>query len=151
MIEGVKIKQLRVVPDERGKLMEMLRADDEIFEKFGQVYVTTTYPQVIKAWHYHKKQNDNFAVVKGMIKLALFDARKDSKTYNQVQELFVGEYNPVLVHVPKGVYHGWKCIGQQEAIIINCPTEVYNYDDPDEFRLPYDTDEIPYNWDIKMG
>jgi len=151
MIEGVKIKKLKVIPDERGRLMEILRGDEQIFQRFGQVYMTTTYPGVIKAWHYHKIQTDNIAVVKGMLKVALYDPREGSSTRGEVDQFFIGEHNPLLIQVPPQVYHGWKCISEQEAIVINCPTEPYNYKDPDEYRLPFDTDQIPYDWAIKMG
>jgi len=151
MIDGVKIKKLKVIPDERGRLMEILRGDEEMFQKFGQVYMTTTYPGVIKAWHYHKIQTDNIAVVKGMLKVALYDPREGSPTRGEVDEFFIGEHNPLLIQVPPQVYHGWKCISEQEAIVINCPTEPYNYRNPDEYRLPFDTDQIPYDWTIKMG
>jgi len=150
MIDGVKIKKLKVIPDERGRLMEILRGDEEMFQKFGQVYMTTTYPGVIKAWHYHKIQTDNIAVVKGMLKVALYDPREGSPTRGEVDEFFIGEHNPLLIQVPPQVYHGWKCISEQEAIVINCPTEPYNYKNPDEYRLPFDTDQIPYDWAIKM-
>ena len=149
MIDGVKVKRLKVLPDERGRLMEILRCDDAEFEKFGQVYMTTVYPGVVKAWHYHKIQTDNFAVVKGMLKLALYDAREDSPTKGEVAELFLGEHNPILVHVPCGVYHGFKGIGPEEAIVVNCPTEPYNREQPDEYRLDAHADEIPYDWTRK--
>lgn len=151
MIDGVKVKKLKVIPDERGRLMEILRSDEEVFTKFGQVYVTTTYPQAIKAWHLHKIQTDNIAVVKGMLKLALFDPREDSPTRGEVNEFFVGEHNPQLVQIPSGIYHGWKCISESEAVALNCPTEPYNYENPDEYRLPYDAKEIPYSWELKHG
>jgi len=151
MIDGVKVKKLRVIPDERGRLMEILRSDDELFSKFGQVYVTTVYPGIVKAWHLHKIQTDNVAALKGMIKLALYDSRENSSTKGEVNEFFIGEHNPSLVQIPKGVYHGWKCISESEAIVVNCPTEVYNYEKPDEYRLPYNTDQIPYDWEIKHG
>ena len=151
MIEGVGIKRLKVIPDERGHVMEILRSDDEFFEKFGQVYLTTTLPGVVKAWHLHKIQDDNVACVKGMIKLALCDLREDSPTHGEVMEIFMGEHKPILVHIPKEVYHGWKCVSENEAYIINCPTELFNYQKPDEHRLPYDADKIPYDWKIKMG
>ncbi|HOL22703.1 MAG TPA: dTDP-4-dehydrorhamnose 3,5-epimerase family protein [bacterium] len=147
LIEGVKIKKLKVIPDERGRLMEILRNDDEVFEKFGQVYLTTVYPCVVKAWHSHKFQNDNIAVVKGMLKLVLCDLREGSKTYKLINEFFIGEHNPILVHIPAGVYHGFKGIGEEEALVINVPTNTYNYKDPDELRLPFDTGQIPYNWE----
>ncbi len=151
MIDGVKVKNLKVIPDERGRLMEILRNDEELFDQFGQVYMTTTYPGIIKAWHLHKLQTDNIAVVKGMLKLALYDDREGSPTKGEVNEFFIGEHNPALVQVPKDVYHGWKCISETEAVVLNIPTHVYNYKEPDEHRLPYDTDKIPYDWSVKHG
>ncbi len=151
MIDGVKIKKLKVIPDERGRLMEMLRSDDELFIKFGQVYMTTAYPGVVKAWHYHKKQVDNFVVVKGMMKVVLCDNRKDSPTHGEVNEFFMGEHNPILLQIPANVYHGFKCISEREAIVINCSTEPYNPNSPDEYRIPPDSKEIPYDWKRKDG
>ena len=151
MIEGVSIKKLKVIPDERGRLMEIFRRDDELFSGFGQVYMTTAYPGVVKGWHYHKKQDDNMAVVKGTMKIVLYDGREDSPTYREVNEFFAGEHNPVLVHIPRYVYHGFKCVSPEEAIVINTPTEVYDYAQPDEFRVhPHDND-IPYDWGRKDG
>jgi dTDP-4-dehydrorhamnose 3,5-epimerase len=147
-IDGVWIKPLSVIPDERGRLMEILRSDDEGFLKFGQVYVSTTYPGVVKAWHLHKVQDDNFCCVKGMVKLVLFDGRDDSPTKGTVMEHFIGEHNPVLVLVPPGVHHGWKCISERESIVINIPSEPYNRESPDEYREPWDSPTIPYSWDI---
>jgi dTDP-4-dehydrorhamnose 3,5-epimerase len=151
MIEGVKIKQLRVIPDQRGRLMEILRADDDFFVKFGQVYMTTTYPSVVKAWHLHKKQTDNVACLQGTIKLAVYDPREDSPTYKEVNEFYLGIHNALLVQLPAGVYHGWMCVSLEEAIVVNVPTEVYDREDPDEFRLdPYQND-IPYDWRKRDG
>jgi dTDP-4-dehydrorhamnose 3,5-epimerase len=151
MIDGVALKVLAVIPDERGRLMEILRSDDDIFTGFGQVYLTTTYPQVVKAWHYHKKQDDYISCVKGMIKLVLYDAREGSSTQGEINVFYIGDYNARLVRVPRMVYHGWKCIGEEEALIINTPTAVYNYADPDEFRLDPHENDIPYTWEREDG
>lgn len=151
MIEGVKIKKLRVIPDERGRLMEIFRSDDDLFSKFGQVYMSTTYPGVVKAWHLHKEQTDNVACVHGMIKLALYDARENSQTYKEIAQFFMGVHNPLLVQIPEEVYHGWMCVSEEEALIINIPTEVYNYEKPDEHRLDPHKNNIPYNWGRKDG
>ena len=145
-IHGVQTKPLKVIPDERGRLMEILRCDDALFRKLGQVYMTTVYPGVVKAWHYHKVQYDSFAVVRGMLKLALYDPREDSPTRGQVQEFFIGEHNPLLVRVPPEVQHGWKCVSPDEAYVVNAPTELYDYEHPDQDELPADTDLIPYDW-----
>lgn len=151
MIEGVKTKKLKVIPDERGRLMEMLRSDDDLFIKFGQVYLTTGYPGVVKGWHYHKKQHDNFIVVKGMMKVVLYDRREDSKTYREINEFFMGEYNPILLQIPPLVLHGFKCISENEALVVNLPTELFDYKSPDEFRVDPSSSEIPYDWDVKNG
>ncbi len=146
MIDGVKLKKLKWIPDERGRLMEILRGSDEIFEKFGQAYITTIYPGVVKAWHHHKKQVDNFTVLHGMAKIVLYDGRPGSPTKGEVLELFVGDFCPMLIQVPKEVLHGFKGTGEREALILNIPSEEYNRDDPDEYRLdPHDND-IPYDW-----
>ena len=100
MIEGVKIKRLKVIPDERGMLMEMMRDDDEFFQKFGQVYLSVVYPGVVKGWHYHKKQTDHFVFVKGNAKVVLYDNREGSKTKGEINEFFMGEYNPILLVIP---------------------------------------------------
>jgi dTDP-4-dehydrorhamnose 3,5-epimerase len=151
MIDGVIVKKLRVIPDERGRLMELLRCDDPFFEKFGQAYMTTALPGVVKAWHYHKEQTDHFAVVKGMAKVVLYDDRDDSPTRGEVNEFFMGEHNPILVRIPKGVHHGFKNVGLDECIIVNCPSRPYNYDSPDEFRLDPHQNDIPYDWARKDG
>jgi dTDP-4-dehydrorhamnose 3,5-epimerase len=151
MIDGVTIKNLKVIPDERGRLMEILRNDDAMFEKFGQVYMTTAFPGVVKGWHFHKKQSDNMAVVRGTMKIVLYDSREGSPTFGEVNEFFAGVHNPILVHIPPYVYHGFKCVSQEEAIVVNTPTETYNYDDPDEFRVHPHENDIPYDWSRRDG
>ncbi len=150
-IEGVAVKPLKVIPDDRGRLMEIMRADDELFSQFGQVYMTTTYPDVVKAWHMHKLQTDNMCAVVGMFRLALFDSRHGSPTKGVLQEVYMGEHRPVVVRIPPGVYHGWLCVSEREGVVINVPDLVYNYSQPDEYRLPPDSDEIPYDWRRKNG
>jgi len=149
MIAGVEIKQLKPNADERGFLMEILREDDELFAHFGQVYVSLNYPGVVRAWHYHKLQDDLMAVVKGMIKLVLYDAREGSPTQGQVEEHFLGEHNNILVKIPIGVLHGYKTIGVEPSLLLNFPNRAYNRTQPDEYRLPWDTPEIPYDWALK--
>lgn len=147
MIDGVQLKQLKPIPDERGRVMEMLRSDDPFFKKFGYVYLTTAYPGVVKGWHYHKKQTDHFVVVKGMMKVVLFDDRPDSPSRGEVNEFFMGIDNPILLQIPPGVYHGFKCVSEEEAMVINIPDHLY--DPQDEYRVdPHDND-IPYDWTRK--
>jgi len=151
VIDGVKARRAKVLPDERGRLGEIMRSDDRWFEKFGQVYFTTTYPGVVKAWHYHKKQTDHFYVVKGMVKIALYDRRKDSPTQGVVNELYLGEHCPGLLRIPPGVLHGWMCVSQKEAYIVNVVSKKYNYAKPDEFRKDAHDNNIPYSWTRNDG
>lgn len=151
MIDGVRVKALNVHCDERGRLMEILRSDDELFQGFGQVYLTTSYSGVVKAWHYHKKQTDHLVVVGGMARIALYDMREHSPTHGEVKEFFAGVHNPILVKVPPMVCHGYKCISEGEALIINVPTEVYDYKHPDEHRIPPYDPSIPFDWSRHDG
>lgn len=151
LIEGVTVKKLNPILDERGYLQECFRSDWPMFEKFGQAYITVAFPNVIKAWHYHKIQTDNMVCLVGNAKLVLCDNRKESSTFKKINEFFFGEKNPILITIPNHIWHGFKAIGNKKAIILNCPTELYNYSNPDEYRLPYDADEIDYDWEIKMG
>ena len=147
MIDGVSIKQLKKIPDERGCIFHMLRNDDPVFEKFGEIYFSKVYPGVIKAWHIHTKMILNYAVVSGMIKLVLYDDRKNSKTKGEVMEIFLGDENYSLVKIPVGVWNGFKGIGTKEAIVANCASMPH---DPDEIKRkdPF-TKDIPYDWELK--
>ena len=103
LIDGVAVRQGKVLPDERCRLGEIMRADDPWFEKFGQVYFTATYPDVVKAWHYHRKQTDHFYVIKGTVKAALYDERKDSATCGVINQIYLSEHTPGLLRIPPGV------------------------------------------------
>jgi len=149
LIVGVRVRPLRWIPDDRGFLMELLRSDWPEFDRFGQAYVTACYPGAVKAWHYHKKQWDHFVCIAGMARVVLYDAREDSPTRGVVNEFHIGYLNPCLIKVPPLVYHGFTAEGGQAALIVNFPTELYDYDQPDEYRLPYDDPSIPYDWRIR--
>ncbi len=151
IIKDVKIKKLKVIPDERGRLMEILRNDDDLFVQFGQVYITVVYPEVVKAWHYHKKQCDNIVVLTGMARIVLYDNRENSTTYKIVNEFFMGIHNPILLHIPTNVFHGFENIYNEEVMVLNIPSEVYNYDNPDELRIDPFNNEIPVKWNAKIG
>jgi dTDP-4-dehydrorhamnose 3,5-epimerase len=136
MIEGVRVKKLRVIPDERGRLMEILRVSETKVQPL-QVYLTTAYEGVIKDkehFHMHKKQTDFFCCIKGKIRLVLIDTRKNSKTKGEINEFEIGEGNFCLITIPKGVLHAFKSL-KDEAYIINCIDHEYNRQNPDEFRI----------------
>ena len=147
MIESVKLNNLNRICDERGSIWHMLRSDSEHFEQFGEIYFATIYPGVIKGWHEHTKQTQNYAVVTGMIKLVLYDNRVNSPTYQKLEEVFVGDENYKLVTIPPGVVNGYKSITPERAIVANCstlphqPGEMIRYDPNDSF--------IDYTWDVK--
>lgn len=150
-IEGVVVKKLPLIPDQRGYLMEMLRSDWPEFERFSQAYLTACYNGIIKAWHYHKLQTDHFVCVAGMAKVVLYDSRENSPTRGLVNEFHMGQLNPILLKIPPLVYHGFTAEGNSTALIINFPTELYNYQQPDEHRLTYNDPSIPYSWEVKHG
>jgi len=146
LIDGVWVKQLKPIVDERGKLMELLRSDEPIFEGFGQSYVTFCNPRIVKGWHYHKRQVDHFVCLGGEAKVVLYDSREGSKTHGLVNEFILSLAHSVLVKVPTYVLHGFTAVGGHEAMVLNFPTAVYNYSSPDEFRKDPFSPEIPYDW-----
>jgi dTDP-4-dehydrorhamnose 3,5-epimerase len=149
MIDGVRIHPLRQIPDERGKVMHMLRADAPHFETFGEIYFSVVNPGVVKGWHLHHRMTINYAVVTGMIKLVLYDDRQGSPTHKEVQEIFVGESNYALVTVPPMVWNGFKGIAARPSIVANCATIPH---DPTEVeRLDPFKSHIPYDWSLKHG
>ncbi|TET37483.1 MAG: dTDP-4-dehydrorhamnose 3,5-epimerase [Planctomycetota bacterium] len=150
-IDGVKVKELKVIPDERGKLFEILRRDDEMFTGFGQAYITTCKPGVIKAWHHHKHQTDNFCPLNGKTQVGLYDAREDSPTCGTSMSLEVDPAaQPILIQIPPGVLHGMTPLEDSEVMLLNIPTNTYNYDSPDEFREPFD--KFPdFEWKTPVG
>ncbi|HOV79028.1 MAG TPA: dTDP-4-dehydrorhamnose 3,5-epimerase family protein [Bacillota bacterium] len=151
LIKDVVVKQLKIIPDDRGYLMEIMRKDWPEFMQFAQSYMTACYPGIYKAWHYHKRQYDHFVCVSGMAKVVLYDTREDSLTKGKINVFHMGHLNSILLRIPPYVYHGFTAEGGQPAIIINFPTELYNYKEPDEYRLPYNDPSIPYNWEVKHG
>lgn len=146
LIDGVAIKKLKLIRDERGMLTEILRSDEPLFDRFGQIYVTVCKPQVVKGWHYHKVQWDHFVCLQGVAKVVLYDARQKSKTQGKINEFVIGWENPLLIKIPPFVYHGFTALGEKEAMILNIPTQAYRYSDPDEFRINPFSQEIPYDW-----
>lgn len=147
MIEGVEVHPLKRIPDERGQVMHMLKATDAHFERFGEIYFSMVYPDVVKGWHRHSRMTINYAVPVGTIKLVLYDDRSGSPTRAQVQELCIGESNYCLVKVPPMVWNGFKGVGAVPAIVANCATIPH---DPTEIeRLDPLSDRLPYDWGLK--
>ena len=149
MIQGVSIRSLKQIPDERGKVMHMLRYDDPWFEKFGEIYFSVVYPEVIKGWHLHKIMTLNYAVVSGTIKLVLYDDREDSPTRGEVQEIFTGEDAYALITIPPNVWNGFKGIGVKPAIVANCATTPH--DSAEIIRMDPFSSNIPYDWNLRHG
>ena len=144
MIEGVLINKLKQIPDERGAIYHMLRRDNDHFIEFGEIYFSIAFPGIIKGWHEHTKQIQNYAVIDGKIKLVLFDNRSNSRTYKEIDEIFLGEENYSLVTIPTGIITAYKCISKKNSILANCstlphdPNEMINYD--------FNGDKVPYDW-----
>ena len=147
MIAGVQITLRKIIPDDRGKIMHIMKSTDSQFTAFGEVYCSTVYPGVVKGWHMHKKMTLNYVVLKGNIKFVLYDDRPESETYKQIQEIYIGENQYVMVTVPPNIWNGFKGIGTEEAFVINF-TDIPH--DPEEIvRMdPHQNTIFNYNWTV---
>jgi len=148
LIQGIEIRKLEKHADERGFLCEIARKDWDIYEDFAMAYFSTTYPGVVRAWHRHPKtkQQDHMCFLQGAAKVVVYDDREHSPTRGLVNEFVVGEDNLTLIKIPGECWHGFKALGIRPTILVNLPDKLYDYQVPDEERLPPDTDKIPYDW-----
>ena len=146
-IRGVEILEKKVISDERGKILHMLKEDDAHFKKFGEIYFSYVNPKKIKAWHIHKKMTLNYVAAFGKVKLVLYDDRKNSKTFGKIQEIFLSNQNHLLVSIPPNIWNGFRSADGKIAVLANCSDIPH---DPEEIerRAPFDK-SIPYEWDIK--
>ena len=149
VVHDVQIRDLQVNADERGHLVEVFREDWDLYDPDPSMsYYSMTYPGITRAWHKHNRgQVDHFVCPQGRIKVGIYDDREDSPTQGELDTFVIGEHNQQVIRIPGDCWHGFKAIGDAPAILLNFPSNLYDYDDPDEERLPYDTDEIPLNWD----
>lgn len=148
MIEGVIIKNLRKISDERGTIMKMQESCDSEFKGFGEMYFSTIYPRVVKGWHLHENAVLNYAVIRGMIKLVLFDNRVDSISRGEIMEIFIGDDNYSMVQIPKGVWNAFQCVGNITAIVADLISISHNEDLMVRMD-PHNNDIIKYDWSIK--
>lgn len=143
-IEGVKITPLKIISDDRGSVMHMLRNDSKVFDKFGEVYFSTILKDKIKAWHLHKEATLNYACVYGEVKLVLFDDRKGSSTFGEYQELLLSLKNYNLITIPPNIWNGFKGCNDQFSIIANCLNLPHN--EKEMVRLDFKDNRFKYHW-----
>jgi len=148
-IHDVIVKPLVTHSDDRGYFRELLRDDDNILRHFGQTAVTKTYPGVIKAFHWHADQDDQWYVAQGTARIVLYDRRPESPTFKQTQVVYAGEDNPVLVHIPTGIAHGYQVLGDKPILLFYHVTKSYDPNNPDEERIAFDDPQIGFDWSIQ--
>lgn len=150
MIQGVRVKKLERYSDDRGYFLEILRDDDEMLERFGQMSCSLSYPGIIKAFHYHEKQDDIWFFPSGNAQVVLYDLRDDSPTYRETDVYYMGEYNPVSLFIPRGVAHGYRVLGATPAVIVYLTNIAYKANAPDEKRIPWNDEQVGFDWNTKF-
>ena len=143
-IKGIEITPLKIISDERGSVMHMLRRDSKIFKEFGEIYFSTIFNDKIKAWHLHKEATLNYACVFGSVKLALFDDRENSETKGIYQELFLSLDNYSLITIPPNIWNGFKGLYKDYSIIANCLNLPHN--ENEMIRSDIDDKRFDYEW-----
>ncbi len=145
LIDGVKVKEVRNVAKENGTLTEIFRKDWNLdLGTVEQVFQVTLFPGGLSAWHAHEFTTDRLFVNQGVIKVVLYDAIRNSPTYGYINEFRLGSMRPGLIVVPPGIWHGVQNISNEVSSLLNIVDQAYNYDDPDHWRLPSDSSQIPY-------
>ena len=148
-IDGVSIREVRHVPRDHGVITEIFRPErDPTGLPVIHIYQSRLFAGALGAWSCHKRTTDRLFVNQGQLKIVLYDDREESRTKGTVMRLIAGDARPCLMVLPPGIWHGLQNVGNSDALVINCPTQAYDYRDPDHYRLPFDTPEIPYQWNI---
>lgn len=149
-IDGVFLHDVKHVPRDHGIITEIYRPEwDPTNKPVVQVYQSRLFPAAIGAWSCHKIATDRLFVSQGHLKIVLYDDREESSTKGTLLEILAGDYNPAFLVIPPGVWHGVQNLGTADVILLNLPTRGYVYEDPDHYRLPYNTSNIPYQWTAK--
>ena len=150
--EGVSFHDMTMQVDERGMVCELFdlrwgwRAEPLPF-----VYLFTVRPGMIKGWGMHKRHEDRYCLLFGDMEVLLYDDRPDSTTRGLVSKLVLSEHRRRLLNIPAGIWHADRCIGSKDAVVINFPTQPYDHENPDKYRLPLDTEAIPYRFADPQG
>jgi dTDP-4-dehydrorhamnose 3,5-epimerase len=147
LIEGVRCREVRNVVTANGTTTELYRPDWDIVDGTVQQAIHVTLRgRAISAWHQHRNRWDFLFVVGGHVRVVLFDPREDSTTLGQVDVFHLSPYRPMLLAIPPFVWHGVENLSTDVSCFVNLFDKPYDYDDPDEWRLPADTSEIPYRF-----
>lgn len=143
-IDGVELIRLPVFADERGKVYRMLRSTDPHFRGFGEIYYSSVYPGVVKAWKRHHSLTASYVCVHGLVQMVLYDARLDRSSYGRTAEILLGPDEYHLLVVPPGIWNGFVGLADTASVLANLASEPY---DPAEFdRIDPHSEEIPYRW-----
>ena len=143
-INDVKIFEKKVITDDRGKILHMLRNDDKNFLKFGEIYFSYVFPKKIKAWHIHKKMTLNYVSVYGKVKLVLYDDREKSSTKGTIREIILSNENHLLVTIPPLIWNGFTSADNKQAVLANCSD--IPHDKNEILRLDFNDKKFPYDW-----
>jgi dTDP-4-dehydrorhamnose 3,5-epimerase len=152
LTDGVTPKQIPTQMDDRGTVFELFdsrwnwHAEPLVFS-----YCFTVAPGRIKGWGLHKQHEDRYVLISGELKLVLFDPRPQSPTYGEVCEIWLTERDRKIVNIPRFVWHADHNVSSRDAFVVNFPTMAYDHKNPDKFRLPVDTDLIPYKFNDQRG
>ena len=149
---GISFKEVPTHIDGRGSVCEIF---DERWDWHDDplvfVHCFTLRPGMVKGWGMHKLHEDRYFPLLGEMEVVMYDEREDSPTRGLVASVVLSHYNRRLMNIPTGVWHANRNIGSTDAVIVNCPTTPYDHSNPDKYRLPLDTDRIPYRFERTEG
>ena len=150
--DGVVFRRANTLVDERGSLCEMF---DERWDwppdPLVYAYFCTIRPGVVKGWALHREHEDRYFVVQGEMEVTLYDDREDSPTRGMLVQVYLTEFDRRLMNIPAGLWHADRNVGSKDVLLVNFPTQPFDHENPDKYRLPLDTDRIPYRFAERLG
>lgn len=147
LIDGVIVHEAKNVIGGTGRVTELWRSDWAL-DRLGvdQVFQNVLAPGHVSAWHAHETGTDRLTVTAGQLTIVLYDGRTAAPTHGRVNEFHISAMRPTLLVVPPMIWHGVKNASGEPATLLNLTDHAYTYEDPDHWRLPADTDQIPHRF-----
>ncbi len=145
LIQGVQVREVKNVVTGNGVTTEVFRDDWGLAPQGIRHIIQNSFrPGIVSAWHWHRERTDYFFVIRGALRGVFYDDREESPTRGMVNVFNLSLLRPQMLVLPPRIWHGFQNLSGEESIQLVYSDREFRYEDPDEWRLPPDSADIPY-------
>ena len=134
---AVKFTPLSRIEVPGGDVLKIISVEDETFSTFGETYVTTIEPDVVKPWRRNLSATANLVVVSGEVR---FVTTVDGETFSQLTLSPDGHFGRITI--PPGYWLAFQGLSRETATIVNVLSCVHRATDIERKSL----DDFGFTW-----